>query len=84
MKKTEEMNKTNELIEAVKTKKTFTEIGISDSLVKAVTELGYTHATEIQERSIPVLISGTKDFIGLAQTGTGKDSSIWIAFITIN
>ena len=45
MKKTEETNKANELIEAVKTKKTFTEIGINDSLVKAVTELGYTHAT---------------------------------------
>jgi len=83
MKKTEETNKTNELIEAVKTKKTFTEIGISDSLVKAVTELGYTHATEIQERSIPVLISGTKDFIGLAQTGTGKTAAFGLPLLQL-
>ena len=54
MKKTEEMNTTNELIEAVKSKKTFAELGVNEQLVKSVTELGYTHATEIQERSIPV------------------------------
>ena len=53
MKKKEELNITNELIEAVKSQKTFSEIGINEQLVKAVTELGYTHATEIQERSIP-------------------------------
>ena len=52
MKKKEEVEIKNDLIEAVKSKKTFTEIGINDQLVKAVTELGYTHATEIQERSI--------------------------------
>ena len=75
MKKIEEMEVKNDLIEAVKTKKTFAELGVNDQLVKSVTELGYTHATEIQERSIPVLISGTKDFIGLAQTGTGKTAA---------
>ena len=75
MKKTEDMEVKNDLIEAVKTKKTFAELGVNEQLVKSVTELGYTHATEIQERSIPVLISGTKDFIGLAQTGTGKTAA---------
>ena len=83
MKKTEEMNTTNELIEAVKTKKTFAEIGINEQLVKSVTELGYTHATEIQERAIPVLISGTKDFIGLAQTGTGKTAAFGLPLIQL-
>ena len=83
MKKTEEMNTTNELIEAVKTKKTFAEIGINEKLVKSVTELGYTHATEIQERSIPVLISGTKDFIGLAQTGTGKTAAFGLPLLQL-
>ena len=48
MKKKEEVEIKNDLIEAVKSKKTFTEIGINEQLVKAVTELGYTHATEIQ------------------------------------
>jgi len=83
MKKTEEMNTTNELIEAVKSKKTFAELGVNEQLVKSVTELGYTHATEIQERSIPVLISGTKDFIGLAQTGTGKTAAFGLPLIQL-
>ena len=83
MKKKEEVEIKNELIEAVKSKKTFTEIGINEQLVKAVTELGYTHATEIQERSIPVLISGTKDFIGLAQTGTGKTAAFGLPLLQL-
>jgi ATP-dependent RNA helicase DeaD len=83
MKKTEEIQVTNELIEAVKTKKTFAEIGINEQLVKSVTELGYTHATEIQERAIPVLISGTKDFIGLAQTGTGKTAAFGLPLLQL-
>ena len=83
MKKTEEMDTKNELIEAVKTKKTFAELGVNEQLVKSVTELGYTHATEIQERSIPVLISGTKDFIGLAQTGTGKTAAFGLPLIQL-
>ena len=83
MKNKEEVEIKNDLIEAVKSKKTFAEIGISDQLVKAVTELGYTHATEIQERSIPVLISGTKDFIGLAQTGTGKTAAFGLPLLQL-
>ena len=83
MKKTEDMEMKNELIEAVKTKKTFAELGVNDQLVKSVTELGFTHATEIQERSIPVLISGTKDFIGLAQTGTGKTAAFGLPLIQL-
>jgi len=83
MKKKEDLNITNELIEAVKSQKTFSEIGINEQLVKAVTELGYTHATEIQERSIPVLISGTKDFIGLAQTGTGKTAAFGLPLLQL-
>ena len=83
MKKKEDLNITNDLIEAVKSQKTFSEIGINEQLVKAVTELGYTHATEIQERSIPVLISGTKDFIGLAQTGTGKTAAFGLPLLQL-
>lgn len=83
MKKTEDMEVKNDLIEAVKTKMTFAELGVNEQLVKSVTELGYTHATEIQERSIPVLISGTKDFIGLAQTGTGKTAAFGLPLIQL-
>ena len=48
----------------------FEELGLQENLLKAVAELGFTQPTPIQEKSIPVLLSGTKDLIGLAQTGT--------------
>jgi ATP-dependent RNA helicase DeaD len=51
---------------------TFAELGLNEGLLKAIEKLGYTQPTAIQEQAIPVLLSGTKDLIGLAQTGTGK------------
>lgn len=82
MKTTEENTIKNTELTPI-TKKTFSEIGINDALVKAVTEMGYVHATEIQERSIPILISGTKDFIGLAQTGTGKTAAFGLPLLQL-
>jgi ATP-dependent RNA helicase DeaD len=60
---------------------TFAEIGIDERLVKAVTDLGYVNPTAIQEKAIPVLVSGTKDFIGLAQTGTGKTAAFGLPLL---
>ncbi len=54
---------------------TFEELGLSEPLVKATSDLGFENPTEIQEKAIPVLLSGTKDLIGLAQTGTGKTAA---------
>jgi len=54
---------------------TFSELGLDERLVQATGELGYVNPTTIQEKAIPVLLSGTKDFIGLAQTGTGKTAA---------
>ena len=45
---------------------TFIELGIESQLLKAVTDLGFEIPTEIQQKSIPILLSGTTDFIGLA------------------
>ncbi len=53
----------------------FEALGLNEKLVRAVGELGYTEPTTIQEKAIPVLLSGTKDLIGLAQTGTGKTAA---------
>jgi ATP-dependent RNA helicase DeaD len=53
----------------------FTELGLSEKLLKGVEDLGFTEPTTIQEKAIPVLLSGTKDLIGLAQTGTGKTAA---------
>ena len=52
----------------------FTELGLSDSLLKAVTRAGYEEATPIQAETIPMVLDG-KDVIGQAQTGTGKTAA---------
>ena len=50
----------------------FTNLGISEPLVKAITALKIEIPTEIQSKTIPVLLSTQDDFVGLAKTGTGK------------
>ncbi len=52
----------------------FSKLGLSDPIVKAVTELGYTAPTAIQKQAIPVILSG-RDLVAAAQTGTGKTAS---------
>ena len=54
---------------------TFKTLGISDSYIKGLNELGIKKPTPIQERTIPTLLGENKDFIGLAQTGTGKTAA---------
>lgn len=49
----------------------FSTLKLSDPILKAITELGYSEATAIQQKAIPVVLSG-KDLIAAAQTGTGK------------
>jgi superfamily II DNA/RNA helicase len=51
---------------------TFDSLGLEEGLLQSITALGFVEPTPIQEQSIPVLLKGTKDFVGLAQTGTGK------------
>ena len=53
----------------------FEALGLNEQLVQSVTDLGFENPTEIQTKAIPVLLSGTTDFIGLAQTGTGKTAA---------
>ncbi len=62
---------------------TFEELGIDARLIQATGELGYVNPTAIQEQAIPVLLSGTKDFIGLAQTGTGKTAAFGLPLLHI-
>jgi len=52
----------------------FSTFKLSDPILKAVAELGYSKATPIQEKAIPVVLTG-KDLIAAAQTGTGKTAS---------
>ncbi len=62
---------------------TFEAIGIEERLVRAVTDLGYITPTTIQEKAIPVLLGGTTDFIGLAQTGTGKTAAFGLPLLDL-
>ena len=51
---------------------TFAELGLKEEVLKSLPELGFEKPSEIQEKAIPILIKEPKNFIGLAQTGTGK------------
>lgn len=61
----------------------FEELGLQENLLKSVSELGFTQPTPIQEKAIPVLLSGTKDLIGLAQTGTGKTAAFGLPLLQL-
>ena len=55
----------------------FNELGLSEELLRAVDELGFTEMTEIQEKSIPPMLEG-RDVIGRSNTGTGKTAAFGI------
>ncbi|MFD2034830.1 DEAD/DEAH box helicase [Belliella marina] len=59
---------------------TFSDLGISAEILKAVEDMGYTQPSTIQSQSIPLLLEG-RDVIGQAQTGTGKTASFGIPII---
>jgi ATP-dependent RNA helicase DeaD len=61
----------------------FESLGLDPSLLKAIEELGFTEPTPIQEKAIPVLLAGTKDLIGLAQTGTGKTAAFGLPVLQL-
>jgi len=52
----------------------FNNFGIIDPIIKAVNEIGYSSATQIQKQAIPLILKG-QDIIGCAQTGTGKTAA---------
>jgi ATP-dependent RNA helicase DeaD len=53
----------------------FESLGIGQTLIRAITERGFENPTPIQEQTIPILLSTETDFVGLAQTGTGKTAA---------
>lgn len=61
----------------------FSELGIRHDIVNAITDLGFENPTPIQEQSIPVLLSGSNDFVGLAQTGTGKTAAFGLPLLEL-
>jgi len=61
----------------------FEELGLKEELVRAIADLGFETPTPIQQKAIPVLISGTTDFVGLAQTGTGKTAAFGMPLLQL-
>jgi len=60
----------------------FSKLGLSDPILKAVADLGYTAPTSIQKQAIPVILSG-RDLFAAAQTGTGKTASFVLPILEV-
>jgi ATP-dependent RNA helicase DeaD len=60
---------------------TFRDLGISDNLLRGLSDLGILSPTEIQEKAIPILLKNEQDFIGLARTGTGKTAAFGLPLL---
>ncbi|HYJ52880.1 MAG TPA: DEAD/DEAH box helicase [Allosphingosinicella sp.] len=60
----------------------FADLGLSDELLRAVSEAGYDDPTPIQRQAIPPVLMG-RDIIGIAQTGTGKTAGFVLPMIDI-
>ncbi len=59
----------------------FDEIGLIPALERVIKERGFTAPSEIQAQAIPVLLDQEVDFIGLAQTGTGKTAAFGLPML---
>ena len=62
---------------------TFEALGLKAEILQSITDLGFVNPTPIQEQAIPVLLSGTTDFVGLAQTGTGKTAAFGLPLMQL-
>lgn len=58
----------------------FSELGLSEGIVKTLTEIGYEQPTPIQEETIKLALEG-RDVLGQAQTGTGKTAAFGLPTI---
>ncbi|WP_372794701.1 DEAD/DEAH box helicase [Pontiella sp.] len=60
---------------------TFSDLGLSPDTLKSIQLLGFETPTPIQEQAIPILLEGSKDFVGLASTGTGKTAAFGLPLL---
>src|SRR5665213_2225491 len=59
---------------------TFADLGLSESLLEALHDVGYETPSPIQEQTIPMLLEG-RDVIGQAQTGSGKTAAFGLPML---
>ena len=60
----------------------FSKLGLSDGILKAVTQKGYDKPSPIQEKAIPIILAG-KDLMAAAQTGTGKTAGFTLPILEL-
>jgi ATP-dependent RNA helicase DeaD len=63
--------------------KSFSTVGISAPILKALSELNIVEPTEIQQKTIPLFLSETHDIVGLAKTGTGKTAAFGLPLLQL-
>ena len=63
--------------------KKFSDLGIQESIIKALYDLKIVIPTEIQQKTIPLLLSNSTDFVGLAKTGTGKTAAFGLPLLQL-
>ncbi len=62
----------------------FSKLGLSSSVIEVLDQLGFEKPTPIQEKAIPMLLQNNPtDFIGLAQTGTGKTATFGLPLVDL-
>ena len=54
---------------------TFHDLGLNEALLQAAKDMGFEHPSEVQEKTIPILLKKETDVVSLAQTGTGKTAA---------
>ena len=54
---------------------TFHDLGLNEALLQAAKDMGFEHPSEVQEKTIPILLEKETDVVSLAQTGTGKTAA---------
>lgn len=63
--------------------KQFSDLGVSKGILKAITEMGIVTPTEIQQKTIPLLLANNTDIVGLAKTGTGKTAAFGLPLLQL-
>ncbi len=63
--------------------KNFSDLGVEQSILNAIQELGFENPTPIQEQTIPVFLENGRDILGLAQTGTGKTAAFGLPILQL-
>ena len=61
----------------------FSSFKLKDEIIRAIDQIGFEYATQIQEKTIPLMLTGDTDVIGLAQTGTGKTAAFGLPLIQL-